>query len=180
MGGGLLLIDAEYARLMARYNRWMNDRLYALCGGLPDAERRRDRGAFFRSVHGTLNHLVYADLAFLSRFTGDPPEVPPLGVELYARFEELAAVRAALDARLDAWAAGLSDAWLRAPHSYTSKVDGATRTLPAWILVAHLFNHQAHHRGQLTTLLSQQGLDVGTTDLPFMPGVAVVSPAGVA
>jgi uncharacterized damage-inducible protein DinB len=160
---------------MARYNRWMNERLYALCAGMSDAERRRDRGAFFRSIHGTLNHLVYADLAFLSRFTGDPPEVPPLGVELYADFAELSGVRAALDARLEAWADGLSERWLCAPHTYTSKVDGQKRTLPSWILVVHLWNHQAHHRGQLTTLLSQQGLDVGTTDLPFMPGVALLS-----
>ena len=60
---------------------------------------------------------------------------------------------------------------MAAPFTYTSNVDGATRTLPSWILVAHLFNHQTHHRGQLTALLSQLGLDPGPTDLPFMPGV---------
>jgi uncharacterized damage-inducible protein DinB len=166
------MIDARYALTLARYNRWMNERLYALCAGLPDEERRRDRGAFFRSVHGTLNHLLYADLAFLSRFTGDPPEVPPLGEDLYATFAELAAVRRTTDARLSAWAGTLTDVWLAAPFTYTSKVDGATRTVPTWILVVHLFNHQAHHRGQLTTLLSQMGHDPGITDLPFMPGVA--------
>ena len=154
---------------MARYKRWMNGRLYALCETLPDAERRRDRGAFFRSVHGTLNHLLYADLAFLSRFTGDPPEVPPLGESLYGTFAELAAVRRATDARLEAWAETLTDVWLAAPFTYTSKVDGATRTLAAWILVVHLFNHQAHHRGQLTTLLSQCGIDPGVTDLMWTP-----------
>ena len=166
------MIDAQYARLMTRYNRWMNERLYALCETLPDAERRRDRGAFFRSVHGTLNHLLYADLAFLSRFTGDPPEVPPLGVDLYATFGELAAVRGATDSRLAAWAETLTDVWLAAPFTYTSRVDGVARTVPSWILVVHLFNHQAHHRGQLTTLLSQMGHDPGVTDLPFMPGVS--------
>jgi uncharacterized damage-inducible protein DinB len=171
------MIDADFARTMAAYNRWMNERVYARCGELSDAERRRDRGAFFASIHGTLNHLVYADLAFLSRFTGDPPDVPPLGTELYADFAELAAVRAGLDARLVAWADALSEAWLAAPFTYTSNVDGRTRTLPTWVLVAHLFNHQAHHRGQLTTLLTQSGRDVGVTDLPFMPGVAAVSPA---
>jgi uncharacterized damage-inducible protein DinB len=169
------MIDAEYARTMARYNRWMNERLYALCASLGEEERRRDRGAFWKSIHGTLNHLCYADLAFLSRFTGDPGEVPPLGVELYASFAELLADRNAIDARLDAWAGSLTDAWLAAPHTYTSRVDGRTRTAPAWVLVAHLFNHQTHHRGQLTTLLSQMGHDCGVTDLPFMPGVAVLS-----
>jgi uncharacterized damage-inducible protein DinB len=166
------MIDAQYARTLARYNRWMNERLYALCDAIPDEERRRDRGAFFRSIHGTLDHLVYSDLAFLSRFTGDPPEVPPLGVELHASWSELSAVRTKLDARLDAWASGLADAWLAAPFTFTSRVDGVTRTLPAWVLVVHLFNHQTHHRGQLTTLLSQMGRDPGITDLSFMPDLS--------
>lgn len=165
------MIEVAYCRTMARYNGWMNRRLYGICAGLPDAERRLDRGAFFGSIHATLDHLVYADLAFLSRFTGDPPEVPPLGVEFYPDFDELSRTRASLDERLSSWSESLSESWLRAPFTYTSRVDGVTRTLPAWILVAHLFNHQTHHRGQLTTLLSQMGLDPGVTDLPFMPGV---------
>ena len=159
---------------MSAYNRWMNERIYAICQGIPEEQRRLDRGAFFGSIHGTLNHLVYADLAFLSRFTGDPPEVPPLGVELYAELGELARVRAALDARLESWTAGLTQEWLESPHTYTSRADGKTRTLASWKLSVHLFNHQAHHRGQLTTLLSQLGHDPGVTDLPAAPGVARV------
>ena len=174
------MIDAGYAATLARYNRWMNERLYALCATLPEAERRRERGAFFGSIHATLDHIVYADLAFLSRFTGDPPEPPELGVELHAGFEALRAARAALDARLVDWAGGLDDAWLRAPMSYASKVDGRMRTLPRWLLVAHVFNHQTHHRGQVTTLLAQLGLDVGSTDLPFMPGVEALEPGAPA
>ena len=169
------MIDADYCRTLAEYNRWMNERIYALCTRLPEEERRRDRGAFFASIHGTLNHLVYADVTFLSRFTGDPEEAPPLGVELYADFTELAQVREQLDQRLLGWASGLDETWLRSPFTYTSKVDGLTRTLPAWLLAVHLFNHQAHHRGQLTTLLSQMGHDPGITDLPFMPGLARVA-----
>ena len=172
------MIDTAYCRAMTAYNRWMNERLYAVCARLSDDERRADRGAFFRSVHGTLDHIVYADLAWLSRFTGDPPEVPPLGRELYADFVELRAVRILLDDRLDAWGSTLDAQWLAAPFTYASKVDGTMRTLPAWILVVHLFNHQTHHRGQLTTLLKQLGHDPGVTDLPFMPGLTDVrSPA---
>lgn len=170
------MIDADYCRTMAAYNRWMNERLYEVCAGIPDSERRRDRGAFFGSIHGTLDHLMYGDLAFLSRFTGDPPEVPELGRELHADFGALRAAREAADARLVELAESVSAAWLEASYTYTSRVDGATRTLPAWILVVHLFNHQTHHRGQLTTLLTQLGRDPGVTDLPFMPGVAVVEP----
>lgn len=165
------MIDADYCRTLATYNEWMNRRLYELCSELSEAERQQDRGAFFGSLHGTLDHLVYADLAMLSRFTGDPPEVPPLGALLYPDFAVLRAARASLDQRLIDWSGGLRAEWLAAPFTYTSNVDGAARTLPAWVMVTHLFNHQAHHRGQLTTLLSQLGLDVGSTDLPFTPGV---------
>lgn len=168
------MIDGDYCRTMARYNGWMNERIYELCARIPDEERRRDRGAFFSSIHGTLNHIVYADLAFLSRFTSDPPEVPALGEELVADFDELRAERTALDERLLRWSSSLSDVWLSAPFTYESKVDGRSRRVPSWILVVHLFQHQAHHRGQLTTLLSQLGHDPGVTDLPFMPGLAEI------
>jgi uncharacterized damage-inducible protein DinB len=163
------MISAEFCVAMARYNEWMNHRLYALCATLPPAELERDRGAFFKSIYGTLNHIAYADLAFLSRFTGAPAEVPELGVMLYRDFTELQRARSALDQRLCAWAAALQPEWLRTDLTYTSKVDGVRRTRPKWLLVTHLYNHQTHHRGQATTLLAQMGLDVGSTDLPFMP-----------
>jgi uncharacterized damage-inducible protein DinB len=166
------MIDADYAVTMARYNEWMNRRLYALCATLDDAERKRDRGAFFGSIHRSLDHIVYADLAFLSRFTGTPAVVPELGVTLYEDYDDLRTARAALDARLLEWAGTLAPGWLGEALTYTSKVDGVTRTVPRWLLVAHVFNHQTHHRGQVTTLLAQIGLDVGSTDLPFMPALA--------
>ena len=162
------MITHAHASLMARYNQWMNQRLYALCATLPEAELRQDRGAFFRSIHATLNHIVYGDLAFLSRFTGDPAEVPQPGVELFADFAQMRGTRAALDARIVAWTATLTDDWLAAPLTYTSKIDGKVRTMARWISLTHMFNHQTHHRGQVTTLLSQMGLDMGPTDIAFM------------
>jgi uncharacterized damage-inducible protein DinB len=165
------MVDRRYCVVMASYNRWMNERLYACCAEVADEERRRDRGAFFGSVHGTLNHLLYGDLAWLSRFTGDPSDSPCLGEEIHAEFESLRAAREQLDERLLAWAGTLEPSWLEAPFRYTSRVDGLERTVPTWVLVTHLFNHQTHHRGQLTTLLSQIGRDLGSTDLPFAPGV---------
>jgi uncharacterized damage-inducible protein DinB len=163
------MVTSEYCRTMARYNEWMNARLYALCATLPEPELQRDRGAFFGSIYATLNHIAYGDLAFLSRFTADPAVVPELGADLFGSFAALRRERAALDARLIAWAATLTSHWLAEPLTYTSKVDGVTRTRSNGMLVAHVFNHQTHHRGQVTTLLAQQGLDVGSTDLPFMP-----------
>src|SRR5450432_4678829 len=106
----------------------MNSRLFALCATLPDTELHADRGAFFGSIYATLNHIAYADLAFLARFTGDPPAVPELGVDLFGGFGALRDVRATLDARLVDWTTQLTPAWLAEPLTYTSKVDGATRT----------------------------------------------------
>lgn len=163
------MIDANYCQLLAEYNEWMNGKVYAACATLPDATLREDRGAFFQSIYLTLNHIAYGDLAFLARFTGLPPDVPPLGKELFAGFGELRRERVALDQRIRVWSATLTPDWLAGSQAYKSKVDGRERTVPRWVLVTHLFNHQAHHRGQVTTLLTQQGLDVGPTDLPFMP-----------
>jgi len=130
---------------MAAYNRWMNERLYALCAELSDEERKRDLRAFFRSIHGTLNHLLLADRLWLGRFTGELLKIQGLAQELYADFAELRRERA--------------------------------RTLPLWTAVTHLFNHQTHHRGQLTTLIKQTGRDPGITDLIWLPGLESVSEA---
>jgi uncharacterized damage-inducible protein DinB len=169
------MISAEFAQTLARYNEWMNSRLFALCATLPDADLREDRGAFFKSIYATLDHIAYGDLAFLARFTGDPAVVPELGADLFGSFAALRREREALDRRLVDWTGSLGEDWLAAPQTYISKVDGVTRTLPRWLLLTHLFNHQTHHRGQVTTLLAQRGLDMGSTDLPFMPSLQAPS-----
>lgn len=155
--------------MMAEYNHWMNSRLYAICEKLPSSDLHADRGAFFKSIYGTLNHIMYADLAFLSRFTGDPAVAPEIDTDLFGSFERLHSERTQLDARLLDWSETLSSQWLTETLSYKSKVDGLVRTFPKWILVTHTFNHQTHHRGQVATLLTQLGIDVGSTDIPFMP-----------
>ena len=163
------MIDSSYCTSMAEYNQWMNERLYAVCRTLEDSERKKDRSAFFGSIHRTLNHILYGDLAFMSRFTGNPEVVPQLGVDLHDDFEELWLARSTLDARILRWAQTLASDWLSEDLTYESKVDGITRTVSRWVLVTHMFNHETHHRGQVTTLLSQRGIDMGTTDIPFMP-----------
>ena len=163
--------DPQLYQTFARYNQWMNQKTYEVCAGIDDAERRRDRGAFFKSIHGTLNHLLLGDCIWMRRFTGRPYSIAPMGGDLYDDFQELHAARDAMDGDILDWTAGLTETWLRQPLSWTSGVDGATRTRPRWLLVSHLFNHQTHHRGQLTTLLSQRGHDVGATDLPWMEGL---------
>ncbi|MGF1566994.1 MAG: DinB family protein [Nodosilinea sp.] len=163
----------DYPITLARYNHWMNQRLYALCAQLSDQERKADRGAFFKSIHGTLNHLLYGDRVWMGRFTRQPADLPNMGQALYDDFAELRHAREAMDQTILDWAATLTANWLSQPFEYISGVDKQTRTLPTWLLVTHMFNHQTHHRGQITTLLSQLGYDPGVTDLPWLPGLEV-------
>ena len=169
------MIDVAYCQMMARYNRWMNEQLYASCARLPDAERKRDRGAFFGSIHGTLNHLLWGDRMWLGRFAGPPCVYPAFGADMFDAFDVLVREREATDQFMLDWADELPAGWLAGTLSYTSRVDGRTRSLPIAVAVVHMFNHGTHHRGQLTTLLKQAGIDPGVTDLPWLPGIAAVA-----
>ena len=162
------MIGLDHARTMARYNRWMNRKLYECSAGLSDGERKRDRGAFFKSIHGTLNHLLVGDSVWMGRFVG-PVFVPTsLAQELHADFGELRRAREAMDARILDWADALTQEKLAAELRYTSIVNPAPRVMPMALAVAHFFNHQTHHRGQATTLLMQRGIDPGVTDLMWI------------
>jgi uncharacterized damage-inducible protein DinB len=156
----------NYYTTMATYNQWMNRKLYDVCADIPDLERNSDRGAFFKSIHGTLNHILVADLIWLGRFT-QQPFIAKLDQELYINFSDLRTERERLDRVILEWAQNLTPSWLSETLTYTNS-SGCTRTLPYWLLVTHMFNHQTHHRGQLTTLLNQMGYDSGVTDLPAM------------
>ncbi len=114
--------------LMADYNAWMNCKLDEAAAGLPDAERKRDLGAFFKSLHGTLNHILFADLIFLARFTGSTMPEGDFGGELHDDFETLRAERETTDARILDWVAGLDRAWLGETLTFTSMIDGVTRS----------------------------------------------------
>jgi uncharacterized damage-inducible protein DinB len=166
------MISPDYARLMARYNRWMNGRIYAAAARLSDAERRRDLGAFFKSLHGTLNHILLGDRVWLGRFGGAPFVPRALDQELCADFAELQRERSATDDAIDALAAGLTETRLAGPLTYHGFLNPGAVTVPFALALAHLFNHQTHHRGQATTLLMQLGVDPGVTDLVAMPAGA--------
>src|SRR5262245_37565589 len=166
----------EHYAAMARYNAWMNRKLYAEAATLTDEERRRDLGAFFHSLHGTLNHLILTDRAWLVRFLSDPSllqsldgSVPAftggLDQELYADFATLRAEREKTDADIIRWVDTLTDEAVAAPIQYYSVAYERDYMHPLWWAVSHFFNHQTHHRGQATTLLVQLGVDPGTTDL---------------
>ena len=164
------MMSPEWLGASARYNRWMNDKLYALAATLSDEARKRDSGAFFRSIHGTLNHILLADRVWLARFKGVAapdgfmgPGIRSLDQELYANFEELRRERALTDDELSSWVSAVKPEKLAAPLVFMRR--GHRLESPLWGVVAHVFNHQTHHRGQITTLLMQQGHDPGVTDL---------------
>ena len=168
------MITPEYCQLLARYGRWMNERFYAALAPLPDVERKRDRGAFFGSMHRTLNHLVWADSIWIARLTGAQFDVPAFGVDMFDGFDQLSRERDAVDTRILRWAGSVDAAALGATLHYRASSDGRRRELPVWVAATHLFNHATHHRGQLTTLMKQGGVDPGVTDLPWLPGVTKV------
>ncbi|MEO7390811.1 MAG: DinB family protein [Ramlibacter sp.] len=170
----------ENFRLLARYNRWFNQRLYQACGQLSDDERKRDRGAFFGSIHNTLNHLVWADCLWLKRLAGQGVEfaslVPGLldlpagaihGTVLFEDWRALQARREQLDIAIEECLHAMPQDFPLRTVRYAN-MKGVEREHAAWIALTHFFNHQAHHRGQVTALLSQAGVDPGVTDLIAM------------
>jgi uncharacterized damage-inducible protein DinB len=161
------LIEPGYVRTMAAYNAAMNKRLYDAAARLPDAERRRDRGAFFHSLVGTLNHLLWADHVWMARFDGweKPTVLQKDSASLFANFDALRTAREDADRRIIDWASRVSADWTNGPLTWHSNTTNAEMTLPAGYAVMHFFNHQTHHRGQAHALVTAAGEDTGGTDL---------------
>ncbi len=167
------MITPAHAQLMARYNRWQNQSLYGAAGRLPDVERKRSRGAFFESIHGTLSHLLFGDQMWMHRFTQSTP-MPRAksiaeSVTAIADWNELKAERVALDETIIAWTDAMKSSDLEGDLGWYSAAMGCQVTKPRWELITHMFNHQTHHRGQVHCLLTQNGLKMTDTDIPFMP-----------
>ena len=165
------MIDAAYVQRMARYNRWQNRNLYGVADALTDDERRRERGAFFGSIHKTLSHLLWADRVWMSRFgVGRQAHGGiPQSVSLYPDWEPLKRERAAFDETIIGWADGLDADWLdERPDVLRARRASASSPSRNGTLVTHLFNHQTHHRGQVHCMLTQAGGKPHDTDLPLM------------
>ncbi|MDQ0463157.1 putative damage-inducible protein DinB [Caulobacter ginsengisoli] len=160
----------DLARLMATYNSWQNASLYDAAETLTPADRLADRGAFFGSIQGTLNHLLWGDQIWMSRFDGwEKPAVSIAGsTEICADWSDLRAARIRVDAGIAAWAAGLTEERLAQDLTWFSGAAGRELTRPMWQLVAHLFNHQTHHRGQAHALLTAAGARPADTDLMLL------------
>lgn len=164
------MISIEYCKRFARYNRWQNQSVYAAAAKLPDGTRKRNMGAFFKSIHGTLNHIVVGDQLWLDRFEGVPTSITSLDQELHDDFDELVKKRELTDNRLDRLVATLSEERLAGTLTFRRLAGNkGDLTLPVTVVMMQLFNHQTHHRGQVSTLLMQCGVDVGVTDMPLLP-----------
>jgi len=164
--------------LMARYNQTMNAKLVALVEGLPEDALLADRGAFFGSILGTMNHLAVADLMWLRRMRpfpfGEPlaviddlPRPAALNDLPWPALDTYRPVRMRIDDAFLTFVDALNEADIAAPLSYRNS-RGLPFTKTLGLVLSHVFNHQTHHRGQITTLLSQAGLDIGVTDLIVM------------
>ena len=168
---------AAHYRMFARYNTWANHRLYDAAAGLTTEQYRADCGAFFKSVHGTLNHLLVTDRIWMQRFTGEGDAPDRLDEILCETFEELRAAREAEDRRIVGFVHGLDDARIAGTIKYrrvSSPEEFEQQLAPA---LAHWFNHQTHHRGQVHAVLT--GL-VGTApelDLLFFQRLQAKSAA---
>ena len=168
------MITPEYCLLMARYNRWQNTELLKSLEGMTDADLREDRGAFFGSIFRTVNHLLWGDTLWISRFDcGEGPAQTDLtktdttdGAKTLA---EWSMERFRTDARFVSWAKGVTHLDLTGDLTWFSGWIQSDISKPRALCVAQMFNHQTHHRGQVHAMLGAAGAVMYTTDIPFMP-----------
>ena len=174
----------RHFRWCARNHRWACRSLLSACRELPEADYRKDSGLFFRSVHGTLCHLIGAELLWEARLTGGAPweptsslyneALPPSGSgqsQTAAQWEalepDLRSVEQALEASCERWIA-LAEQWddatLLAPVTYLS-TDGDEISCVRAAGLTQVFTHAAHHRGQITAAFTGMGRHFPPLDL---------------
>lgn len=163
----------DHFQRFAAYNAWANARLYDAATALNDFERKREvKPAYFKSLHGTLNHILAADRIWLRRLTGEGEAPAALDAELFADFSALRQAREAEDRRIAAYVDALE------PDGFDRTVDyanmrGDSKSLPLGLVLTHLFNHQTHHRGQAAAVLRQ----LGVTEPPALDFLYFALPA---
>lgn len=164
------MITPSYVGTLARYNSWQNTNIYGASEALSDAQRKEDRGAFFGSIHSTLNHILWADQTWLHRLGVAPAPAKHTiaeGLSLHESWDALKEERRRFDALILDWANHIEPTALDGDLTWVSGATGRELTRPRAFLVAHVFNHQTHHRGQVHALLTGFGIKPGATDMPF-------------
>lgn len=165
------MIDPGYVQRMARYNRWQNDSIYGAADGLSDAERRQDRGSFFKSIHATRSHILWADQIWISRLSDwEKPETSIQdSAQLHDNWDALKQLRVQADQKLISWADDLGPDETHGDLSWYSGAMGRDMVKPKAVCIMQVFNHQTHHRGQVHAMLTAAGARPDDTDIPFMP-----------
>jgi len=166
------MIDAGYVRTMAQYGAWQNQSLLKAANQIDDKSRRMDRGAFFKSIYGTLNHLLWGDRIWMSRFAGTPgPRAGAIkgSAAETEDWESYCSARSKMDTTILSWASDVDADWLAADLSWFSGAAQRDITKPKSILVMHFFNHGTHHRGQVHAMLTAAGAEPDDTDLFLLP-----------
>ncbi|WP_299660162.1 DinB family protein [uncultured Ruegeria sp.] len=165
------MITGAYAREMARYSRWQNKQLKGFLRALPSEELVRDRSAFFGSIMGTANHLLWGDWIWISRFDKGPGPGGgiPDSVSICTGMADWMPLRDTIDARITRWADTLGDTELSGSFTWYSAAKEADVAKPYVQCVIHMFNHQTHHRGQLHQMLTEAGSEAPVSDLVFLP-----------
>jgi uncharacterized damage-inducible protein DinB len=170
----MAMISGDWVRMMAQYNHWQNSVMAQSMSSLTPAQLTEDRGAFFGSILGTANHLLWGDQMWMSRFDGGA--VPEVGVKDSAAMlptgDAWAADRQRMDQRITLWAQGLSAVALASDLTWYSGAAGRELSRPMSLCVSHFFNHQTHHRGQIHAMLTSFGAKTQDSDLFLMPGLS--------
>ncbi len=163
------MITSSFLETMALYNKWQNESLFKICDGLNDDQLCLDRGMFFASILKTLNHTIHVDEAIHSFIhTKTFPKFDPTFIP-YPTYSELRAARFKFDENLFQESQGCSQAWLDEIFEFWSERLNRTRRTPRAFYYVQMFNHQTHHRSQITSELHKMGIDYGSTDLPSNP-----------
>ncbi|MFL6617838.1 MAG: DinB family protein [Povalibacter sp.] len=143
--------------MMAEYNAWANARLYEMARRLPDEQYRQDVGVYFKSLHGTLNHIMAADLIWMRRLTGTGDHPSKLSAIVFDDLVSLSAARQREDQRIIDFVGTLSDDQMEEQLEY-SMLNGKSGKQRRREVLAHVFNHQTHHRGQAHAVLTLLGI----------------------
>jgi len=160
----------EHFRLLAGFNRWANGRIYDAAAALRTADYYKTRAcAFFGSIHGTLNHLLLVDLLWFGRLAAAVPAISRLDEILYDDFTSLRAAREAEDARIVELLRGMAEADLGQDCRFTLISEPGERAMQPQLMLATVFNHQTHHRGQVHAMLKEAGAEPPALDLINYP-----------
>ena len=167
----------EHYHQLAHYNAWANRRLYDAAAALSDDEYRADKGAFFKSMHGTLNHLLATDRIWMQRFTGEGDAPQRLDAILHDRFDALRQARESEDQRIVAYVEGLDETRLAGVIRYRRVSTPDEFVQPLMPALDHWFNHQTHHRGQAHAILTALGRHAPELDLLYFQRLSAAGQA---